>query len=233
MEWENGPTNTGEEAHMNREFDIGKTNKLQLADIERVTPELAREGGLLAYDNAVSLMSDAWVLFEHERFPRLYALAQMASEELGKAHLLSRLCNALLWEDATIAEEQARVLDAFQRHPGKAWWGVILDLTEEARRPDQTPQEHIERVLEDLDATKKHRYSRSREASLYLDFDGTQFLVPLSKVTMEIAVGHAHRVQVRLDSFASTDLHELRTSIDEQRELIKAVRESKEGDSRK
>lgn len=49
-----------------------------------ITPESAAEGIRLAYSNALGLLSDAKLLFEHGRFARSAALSVLALEEFGK-----------------------------------------------------------------------------------------------------------------------------------------------------
>ena len=73
---------------------MGKVVKLEKPLTQYVgplSPKQAAEGIAAAYDTAIALLQDAELLLEHGRWARALALAILAIEEAGKAHILRGL----------------------------------------------------------------------------------------------------------------------------------------------
>jgi AbiV family abortive infection protein len=86
--------------------------------------ELAR----LALVNAAELAGDAQVLLDAERYPRAFALATLAAEELGKHYL------CVSWSGFDPADRKVwrRFWTAFYGHTPKLenWIGYVIDLVD-------------------------------------------------------------------------------------------------------
>jgi AbiV family abortive infection protein len=113
--------------------------------------------------NAESLADDARLLRDNARFPRAYALAALAGEELGKVYLC---LDALLSSDGVDARE--------------FWWGW----RHHGDKLDSM-QAYAAAFIEDLDeldvdrlATGAHRVGAQKLSALYVDFSDGQILIP-------------------------------------------------------
>ena len=93
-----------------------------LAPTPRQLGELAR----LALTNAADLAADAQVLLDAERYPRAFALATLAAEELGKHYL------CVSWSGFDPADRKLwrRFWKEFHGHTPKLehWIGYVIDL---------------------------------------------------------------------------------------------------------
>lgn len=95
-------------------------------------------------ENARSLVSDAELLLEHERWPRAYALAVLSCEEFGKAcglMLLSLIPDNMrsrAQPDKLLGHHQSKMLDAksccvysnsikCQESICQSWWMVLIE----------------------------------------------------------------------------------------------------------
>lgn len=113
--------------------------------------------------NAQSLLDDASLLYEHGRFPRAYALAALAGEELGKIYLC---LDALLSRGKIDGQE--------------FWWGW-----RQHGEKLVSMRAYAAAFIEDLDDLKveqlgpdARRIGATKMSALYVDFDGHQPLLP-------------------------------------------------------
>lgn len=93
-----------------------------LAPTPRQLGELAR----LALTNAADLAADAQVLLDAERYPRAFALATLAAEEIGKHYL----CVSWSGFDPAYRKVWRRFWKEFHGHTAKLehWIGYVIDL---------------------------------------------------------------------------------------------------------
>ena len=141
---------------------------------------LALMGALLS--NAEALADDAGLLYEHGRFPRSYALAALAGEELGKVYLC---LEALLSGQGVDAQ--------------RFWWGW----RHHGDKLDSM-QAYAAAFIEDIDdldvgrlsADAKHIRAQKLSA-LYVDFEDGQLLAP-DRVTQRDAADLLQRSRVSI-----------------------------------
>jgi len=86
-----------------------------------------------AHNNAVDLLRDAEILFEKERYPRAYALAFTALEEISKSHLAADVFTGLIEE-----KEFWQIYWKHEKKIGRMAWASedakrYLDLLEDGR----------------------------------------------------------------------------------------------------
>lgn len=152
--------------------------------VMRLVPErddlLSLIDALLA--NAEALADDAGLLYEHERYPRAYALGALAGEELGKVYLC---LEALLSVEGVDVQQ--------------FWWGWRHhgDKLDSMRA-------YAAAFIEDLDefdvgrlATDAKQIGAQKLSALYVDFDGAQVLVP-DRVTQRDAADLLHRCRLSI-----------------------------------
>lgn len=137
--------------------------------------------------NAEALAEDAGLLYAHGRYPRAYALAALAGEELGKVYLCL---------EALLSDEE---VDTQQFWRGWRHHGDKLD----------SMRAYAAAFIEDLDeldvgrlATDANQIGTQKLSALYVDFDGADVLVP-DRVTQRdaadllqrsrLSIGHLRR----------------------------------------
>lgn len=112
--------------------------------------------------NATALVEDASLLFENERYPRAYALAALASEELGKVYLCL---------ESTLRRDV---------EPKRFWklWREHDDKLDSARA-------YAAAFIDDLGAldlgqlrATAGRIGAQKLSAIYVDFDGNRPLTP-------------------------------------------------------
>jgi AbiV family abortive infection protein len=88
----------------------------------KLTAEAVAKGFNAAIDNAVSLLEDAKILFEHNRFPTAASLAVLSIEESGKTRILRSL--ALVDDEA----ELKSLWQEYRSHRAKNGASIFLEL---------------------------------------------------------------------------------------------------------
>ena len=163
----------------------------------RVTLNDVADGCRKALTNAQDLLADAALLFDAGRFPRAFALAQVAQEELAKIPMLYRAGSEI---HAGHPVDWDRLGRRFRSHKHKSWAGAI---TEFAHGPgDETVKERIERLKEAIAATPEQL--RRKEQALYVDINAGGFVAPSEVITQEEASDLIRRVQANADFYAQT-----------------------------
>jgi AbiV family abortive infection protein len=164
---------------------VSSYNPAILEAMTRTCPPIPPRDDLLALysateENALALITDAETLVEAGRFPRAYALATLALEELGKGHLCLL---AVVWPEIPPEE----FWDDFRDHKGKLARAYDYDAF---RRPEPygTMTQH---------ESKKKKFSslgQSRKLNgLYVDYKRGKILRP-SRITERIAREHVRDV---------------------------------------
>lgn len=173
--------------------------------------------------NGAELLEEARLLLDNKHFPRAYVLAQLASEEFAKAHLLLSLLVALVaginppmksfwawWinhDDKIMFQESWN--DAFSRPGVQAW----LDLPPDAALEELEPL-WIETLAVSLVAAHKRApsLSTSREDATYVDFRNRRIHVPnkkIGRVTAQRKIVQVAAEAVRANEIASSQLGKL------------------------
>lgn len=113
--------------------------------------------------NAGTLVDDASLLFENDRFPRAYALAALAGEELGKVYLCL---------DALLASEDV---------DGKQFWWTWRqhgDKLDSMRAYAAAFVDDLESLNVDQLGPDARRIGTQKLSAIYVDFDGHDVLKP-------------------------------------------------------
>jgi AbiV family abortive infection protein len=144
--------------------------------------------------NGESLLEDARLLFEAKRFPRAYALAFTALEEVGKGQLVA--------DYLTDCASEAEFLDAFRKHETKAAYVArYVRLTErpgweEAVKAANDVTQRIVAILKRYEATIEYDTTEAkklwslRNAALYVCKDDNNLpRLPKDAVTETMAAG--------------------------------------------
>ena len=145
-------------------------------------PELSLEqlthGSVQALQNAVDLIGDAECLFKEGRWARSAFLAQIAIEELGKYLIIMGAIGNVIAGQI----EWKMFWKRFVSHREKAGNIFFFDA---ALSPSQEGQK-IVRAFEkaDIDTTE---FQKEKLSSLYVDFRGDRFVIPMDVVDERIA----------------------------------------------
>lgn len=157
--------------------------------------------------NATALVDDASLLFEHNRYPRTYALAALASEELGKVYLCL---------EAVLSEEDVE--------PKRFWklWREHDDKLDSARA-------YAAAFIDDVAAfdvaqlrADARRIGARKMSAIYVDFDGdgpqTPDLVGSDEAaqllkTARLSIAHAYKQLAGLNLEVVAAIHLLRPEI--------------------
>jgi AbiV family abortive infection protein len=150
----------------------------------------------LALANAEELRAEAVLLAEHGRSARAYALAHVALEELSKIPMAVRLARDL---DAGLAVDWASFGRRFRDHGAKISTHATADYMFSEIRPDDSD---VAAYLEDLERVPE-RLAR-RDASLYVDFDGSGFVKPDDAITARDVTELLAYLDPRLDFYRRT-----------------------------
>lgn len=195
-------------------------NRLQQIQISEWSSGFVQKGVMIAYENAVSLIEDARLLSINERYPRSFAIAMLASEELGKSMSLCHLLNALVWnEKDDVIKAEKVVLQSFRNHSKKAFWSTTLDMAAESIPENSSREEHINSVVDELSEVENGRLNELRELSMYVDFKDGEFSTPEFSISKQQTQHFLDKVIQRLKNFESVDLRMALEPITKQIEL--------------
>jgi AbiV family abortive infection protein len=171
----------------------------------RTVPErdhlLALVGALIA--NARTLLDDASLLLEHGRFPRAYALAALAGEEVGKVYL----CLDALLSPGPV-------------DPRQFWWGWRQhgDKLDSMRAYTAAFVQDLDDLVVEQLGPDARRVSERKLSALYVDFDGNEPVTPNCVTEGEaadllrqtrLAIGHLEGALSGLNSVVVDAIHEL------------------------
>lgn len=156
-----------------------------------LTFEQMREGSAKILSNAKELVSDADLLFAHQKFARTYTLAHLACEELSKILILFRAATKLV----TKREVDWKELDKRLRdHNGKIRMGFIGDyiLTTKPNEPQRTdgPMSAIEHW---------YVFNNLKNESLYTTLLGDNFQAPADVISPSSAEWMLGVAQTRVE----------------------------------
>ncbi len=135
-------------------------------------------GRLKALQNAIDLINDAECLFKQGRWARSAFLSQIAIEELGKYLMIMGAIGNLIAGQI----DWGKFWKRFVSHREKTGNIFFLDA---ALSPSQEDKE-ILRDFEEAD-TDTTEFLREKLASLYVDFQGDRFILPMDVVDEKTA----------------------------------------------
>lgn len=137
-----------------------------------------------AHNNAIDLINEAEILFEHGRYSRAYALAFTALEEISKSQLAADVHTELITKEAF----QKIYRDHREKIARMAW------ATEDAKRYLSAPDgEYLEVEAPTFP---------SRNDSMYVNLKDDQVISPSDVIGRDDAQGIIHTVNVALQRTA-------------------------------
>lgn len=153
--------------------------------MERLTIKQLCEGIVKARKTASALLDDAYLLKEHGRYARSFALAYAAAEELGKVPLLFGAATRL---QLGMRVDWKRVRTSYRNHDYKARNLAFSDayrLVAEDKGRLLTMQEAAALVAAVASSAKDLPEARMR--ALYSGFEGGKFIDPSEAITADHA----------------------------------------------
>jgi len=146
---------------------------------------LVLEGARKCIDNAKSIFMDATLLREGGRHIRAFTLFHMAAEEAAKG--LSLLTGYLFGEFDTSmhVSEYFKSRKAGKSHLKKMRGALstLFPLAVWSHEPGQDIGPLLEYISEECD--KAPEYTKDKERSLYVEYDGSEFTVPDDSITVD------------------------------------------------
>jgi AbiV family abortive infection protein len=134
----------------------------------------------VAHNNAIDLLRDAEILFEKERYPRAYALAFTALEEIAKSQLAADVFTGFI--------EEKELWDCFRDHRKKI--GRMAWATEDAKR-------YLD-LLDGEDIEIEKPTFAGRSDGMYVNLNNGKVSGPLDVISRDDARGIIHTVDVAL-----------------------------------
>lgn len=146
---------------------------------DKLDPKSAAEGIQLADENAASLVLDAQLLFDNDRFERCVALSILAIEEASKSSIIRSI---LLTEDQ---KELKKEWQNYRKHTEKNLTWILPELASngakqlEDLRPIFDPEKEHGQTLDNL-----------KQLSFYTDiFSKRKWSIPSNVINKELAEG--------------------------------------------
>ncbi|RXG90630.1 AbiV family abortive infection protein [Bradyrhizobium zhanjiangense] len=165
----------------------------KLNDDERRTliAEIAN-GATLAFANAEQLFKEGEVLASIGALPRALFLHQISLEECGKIEILGAWATSVL---AKIDVDQTRLARALANHKAKNGANAYMLELSPAEKTARSEKDWKESAAA-FDEMKRLYHEDSNEAknaALYVDFDGSKFHSPETRITTKMVKATAKR----------------------------------------
>jgi AbiV family abortive infection protein len=167
----------------------GAMNGLSAAEVEGARRKVLR--------NAVALLREARLLFRNRRYPRAYALAHLASEEMSKLPMLVR---AGLESQADPRFDWRKLGKRLQSHKSKLRAAVLWDYMLDPDMADDADLKRLQQGLEDIDEANV-----LKNRSLYAGVVGESFVSPRESVSAETAAAMIDRSLRRLSAYLTAE----------------------------
>jgi AbiV family abortive infection protein len=147
--------------------------KLRKLSLEQLT-----HGRLKALQNAIDLINDAECLYKEGRWARSAFLSQIAIEELGKYLMIMGAIGNLIAGQI----EWSKFWKRFVSHREKAGNIFLFDAA-------LSPSQEDEKILRDFEKADTHttEFQKQKLSSLYVDFQGDRFVLPMDVVDEKTA----------------------------------------------
>jgi len=167
----------------------------------KLDPKSAAKGIRLANENANSLLADAKLLLENNRFERAVSLSILAIEEVGKSSIIRAI---LLTDDP---EELKKEWQNYRKHIEKNTAWIVPELVAkgarqlEDLRPMVNPQSDHGKILDNL-----------KQLSFYTDiFSARKWSIPKNVIDADLAkmIFSIAETMIRKDESAMTSEKEL------------------------
>jgi AbiV family abortive infection protein len=137
-----------------------------------------------AWENAVGLLDDAKLLLDAGRFPRAFALAELAAEELGKVILVAAMAVRVA---VGMPPNWSRFWGKFLHHPDKAWNASLIDrvMAVNAKAWAEGDVDAIKADTKGVEEARKQAEGmpHAKNDALYVDYRGGQLRLPLEAIS--------------------------------------------------
>lgn len=147
--------------------------------------------------NAVGLLRDARLLLRNRRYPRAYALAHLATEEMSKLPMLVR---AGLESQTDKSYDWRTIGKRMQSHRSKlrsaALWEYLRD-------PEMIDDADLKRLVNQL--TEVGSANDLKNQSLYAGFVNGEFRCPRESVSAEVAKAMVERAMEHLSAYLAAE----------------------------
>lgn len=169
---------------------------------QKLSPERAAEGINAAIDNSKSLLADAILLFDNERYERAVALSILAIEEAGKPSIIRSI---LLEDDPKSLKKEWQ---NYRRHTEKNSNWIVPELVSKGAR-------HIEEMRQTVDKESDHtqQLDNIKQLAFYTDaFSKCKWSIPNEVIDKELAKGilEVAKIMVGKDTKGMTTEAELK-----------------------
>lgn len=144
---------------------------------QKLSPERAAKGMNAAIDNSKSLLEDAILLYDNDRYERAVALSILAIEEAGKPSILRSI---LLEEDPKLLKKEWQ---NYRRHTEKNSNWIVPELISKGAR-------HIEEMRQTVDKNSDHtqQLDNLKQLAFYTDaFSKCKWSIPKEIISKELA----------------------------------------------
>jgi AbiV family abortive infection protein len=144
---------------------------------QKLSPERAAKGMNAAIDNSKSLLEDAILLYDNDRYERAVALSILAIEEAGKPSILRSI---LLEDDPKLLKKEWQ---NYRRHTEKNSNWIVPELISKGAR-------HIEEMRQTVDKNSDHtqQLDNLKQLAFYTDaFSKCKWSIPKEIISKELA----------------------------------------------
>jgi AbiV family abortive infection protein len=163
------------------------------AGVNYMMKKLAKEGFYKIYakahNNAVSLLSEAELLYEHKYYARAYLLAFTGLEEISKSQLAADVYTSFI--------EEKEFWNKFNKHSQKI--RLVGWASEDAERyRDLESDEYLEMTLPDL---------KNRMKALYVDLEHGLIISPKESISTKDSKSLIHTLRVAIERIMETEFY--------------------------
>lgn len=143
-----------------------------------------KNGIELSIENSFALIKDAEILFQNDRYPRAYSLAQLALEEIGKSVMLFDFYHKLqMGKRMSFDFKQFR--RNFRNHQSKTFESLFLDILMKGNSKSPDFEKVATPIFKNIQKNKKGYYDNLKNQSLYVSLINNKFKQPSEIFTNE------------------------------------------------
>lgn len=149
---------------------------------------------LYAYENAKNLLDEAVILFEHNKFARSFALAHLASEELGKLPIIHNIRLNLKLKRVVDIKDFNKKLGGHQPKLGKIFFFDYINSDN-----DLINDSDLKEYEQNMKNIKEH--DKNKNTALYSGFLENKPYLPSAVITESDAFDSVSKTRIRLGLF--------------------------------
>ncbi|MCH4568230.1 AbiV family abortive infection protein [Bacillus sp. ES1-5] len=174
------------------------------------------EAYIFVYENAKELLEESRLLFENKRYARVYALAQIAHEELAKLPIIYQEASRSFFKEG---HDWKTFYKRLRSHELKnkqnfAFYRMRLDASGQ-----ENSYFKVEKLKENLDSI-----NQMKNMSLYADIKNNKFTKPSLEIKKQLAKKHLELVEEMFKTYSFTEFHikgGIKKSLDSDRAKLK------------